>query len=169
MQIVLIGFMGSGKTSLGKKLASKLKYKFIDLDHAIEKTANKTIPQLFEQNGENYFRELEQSELINQLQSDNIVLACGGGTPCFFDNIEIINKSAISIYLKATPLALQSRLQKNKNSRPLIKDLDNTQLLNFIETKLTEREVFYLKSKLQISALNVNVPELVLEIKKEFT
>jgi shikimate kinase len=100
MLIFLIGFMGSGKTSIGKKLAKKMKYAFLDLDQEIEKQENLSISEIFEIHGEDYFRVLEKKVLVDLTQLSNTVVSCGGGTPCHYNNIELINNAGISIYLQ---------------------------------------------------------------------
>src|SRR5664279_2309648 len=122
--IYIIGFMGSGKTTIGKKLASVLGWSFIDLDKEIEKHEGKTISVIFSEKGEDYFREVE-SHLIRNLKSGtDTIISTGGGTPCYSNNMDIMLKSGLTIYLKLTPSQLRNRLSESKGDRPLIKDLD---------------------------------------------
>ena len=146
MIIFLIGFMGCGKTTLGKKLAKHLNYNFIDLDSYIEKTTNKTITEIFENKGEKKFRIVEQESLMEVCKKDNLVIATGGGTPCFFDNIQKILDSGKAIYLKMEIDDLLERLETEKSQRPLIENKSAKELENFIRNKLSEREYFYKKS-----------------------
>ena len=146
MRIFLIGFMGCGKTTLGKKLAKHLNYNFIDLDSYIEKTTNKTITEIFENKGEKKFRIVEKENLMEVCKKDNLVIATGGGTPCFFDNMQKILDSGKAIYLKMEIEDLLERLETEKNQRPLIENKSAKELENFIRNKLSEREYFYKKS-----------------------
>ncbi|OQX98736.1 MAG: hypothetical protein B6I24_04505 [Bacteroidetes bacterium 4572_128] len=147
MRIFLTGFMGCGKTYLGKIIAKKLNYKFIDLDELIEKEQNLSINEIFEKKGEMFFRKLENFFLQKTIKNfKNIVLATGGGTFCFFDNISIINKNGISFYIKTDVKTLIKRLQEEKNKRPLIKNKSKLEMEIFIKKSLKLREKFYLKS-----------------------
>ena len=146
MRIFLIGFMGCGKTTLGKKLAKHLNYNFIDLDSYIEKTTNKTITEIFENKGEKKFRIVEKESLMEVCKKDNLVIATGGGTPCFFDNMQKILDSGKAIYLKMEIEDLLERLETEKSQRPLIENKSTKELENFIRNKLSERESFYKKS-----------------------
>ncbi len=146
MRIFLIGFMGCGKTTLGKKLAKHLNYNFIDLDSYIEKTTNKTITEIFENKGEKKFRIVEKENLMEVCKKDNLVIATGGGTPCFFDNMQKILDSGKAIYLKMEIEDLLERLETEKSQRPLIENKSAKELENFIRNKLSEREYFYKKS-----------------------
>ena len=157
--------MGSGKSSLGKKLAKKLNQPFYDLDVVIEEKENKTIAEIFEEKGEEYFRNIER-ETLHELTDNNssFVLALGGGTPCFYDNIEFINANGTSIYLKYNAGILHSRLINAKTERPLVKDKTDDELKQFITEKLTEREVFYKQAKLIIEGNNLKVEDLIKEL-----
>lgn len=160
--IFLIGFMGSGKSTLGKKLANKLNITFFDLDTEIEKTENKTVAQLFEEKGEDSFRKLEKETLARIInKNENFVLSLGGGTPCFHKNMEVINESGISVYLKYNAGILTSRLINGKKERPLIKGLTENELSVFVEEKLNEREIYYNKSKVIIEGDNVKVDDVI--------
>ena len=146
MRIFLIGFMGCGKTTLGKKLAKHLNYNFIDLYSYIEKTTNKTITEIFENIGEKKFRIVEKESLMEVCKKDNLVIATGGGTPCFFDNMQKILDSGKAIYLKMEIEDLLEGLETEKSQRPLIENKSAKELENFIRNKLSEREYFYKKS-----------------------
>lgn len=161
MLVFLTGFMGSGKTTIGKKLAKKLTYKFIDLDAAIEKQEQKTILQIFEQQGEEYFRLTEHNTLKELANSDKLVVSCGGGTPCFHHNMELMNSMGLTIYIKLSAAALFSRLKLSKNTRPLLRNLAENELNEFIQSKLNEREQYYQKSEMVIDGLRINLLELV--------
>lgn len=142
-RIFLIGYMGVGKTTAGRELAKVMGLEFIDLDHFIQNRYNKTIAQLFEDGGELKFREIENKILKEVAEFENVVVSTGGGAPCFFDNIEIMNAAGISIYLKASPELLSARLNTCKEKRPLIKDKDEKEMLEFVSTNLEKREPFY--------------------------
>ena len=141
--IFLIGFMGSGKTTTGKQIASLMNREFIDLDEVIEKKEGMTISDIFSARGEDYFRALE-SECLKSLHSGlNIVVATGGGTPCFFDNMKWMNEHGVTVYLKISVPELVRRLEKEKDHRPLLQAKSNEQFRDFIEEKLNERSTYY--------------------------
>ncbi|PRD45436.1 shikimate kinase [Sphingobacterium haloxyli] len=163
--IFIIGFMGSGKTTLGKKLASHLHLKFIDLDHLIVERAGMSIPEYFIQHGELKFRELE-SQILKEQGGKPAVISTGGGSPCFFDNMQWILENGISIYLFLTPKALYNRLQQsNIASRPALRGLRDEALLQFIEEKLNEREPFYSQAHIRIDQLNSSLDTISQSIK----
>jgi shikimate kinase len=135
--------MGSGKTTLGKRLAEKLKWQFIDLDAFIENRYRKTIAEIFAEKGENRFREVEKRVLHEVAQFENVVISTGGGAPCFFNNLAFMNKWGTTIYLKASIEALTKRLNTTKEKRPLIKDKKPEELKTFISGNLKKRELFY--------------------------
>ena len=155
MRIFLIGFMGCGKTTLGKKLAKQLNYNFIDLDSYIEKTTNKTITEIFENKGEKTFRIVEKESLMEVCKKDNLVIATGGGTPCFFDNMQKILDSGKAIYLKMEIEDLLERLETEKSQRPLIKNKSAEELKGFIGLTLLERERFYKQASFIVDAKNI--------------
>lgn len=157
-KIVLVGFMGSGKTTLGRKLANKLGYAFFDLDELIEEQEKLSISEIFSKQGENYFRTVEQKILHEKLGANQpLVLSVGGGTPCFFDNMEFINKQATSIYLKYNAGMLYSRLSSAKAKRPLLTEKSDEELKDFIKKTLSEREGFYNQSKIVVESNNITV------------
>jgi shikimate kinase len=167
MKIFLIGYMGSGKSTAGKKLAAKLGLSFLDLDEYIEKEYDKTITEIFDTEGEERFRELEHLYLKKVMTLDNLVISLGGGTPCFYNHMELINNNGISIYLKMSVDALANRLANAKKKRPLIQDMSEFDLKNFISANLTKREPFYLQAHYKVKAKNLNVDELADFLKKE--
>lgn len=140
--------MGAGKTTAGRELAQELELEFIDLDHFIQARYQKTVNQLFQEVGESEFRIIEKNMLKEVGEFENVVISSGGGTPCFFDNMDYMNKVGTTIYLKATPEALSSRLNVCKDKRPLIKDKDEDELYRFVVESLKKREPFYLKAKI---------------------
>lgn len=145
-RIILIGYMGAGKTTLGKALARQLNVDFCDLDWFIEERYHRTIQQIFDEKGENGFREIERNMLHEVAEFENIIISCGGGTPCFFDNIEFMNSKAKTVYLKASPETLFQHLKMGKNERPLLKNKSDEELMQFITSSLAQREPFYSKA-----------------------
>lgn len=143
MTFFLIGFMGSGKTYWGKIWASMYSFTFIDLDEVIEKNEGKSIADIFEIKGEKYFREIEAAALRSFEDLENTIIACGGGTPCFYENIEWMNDKGTTIYLLSTAQEILQRVLSEQDKRPLIKKMNKGELLFFIEQKLKERENFY--------------------------
>jgi shikimate kinase len=141
--IFLIGFMGSGKTRWGRVVAENLGSLFLDLDTLVEENEGKTIPDIFSASGEKGFRILEQECLHRLAAMPSAVVATGGGTPCFFDNMDWMKRRGTTIYLKTSPEMLCERLQNEQHNRPLLKNLDKQELLEFIQTRLSEREPYY--------------------------
>jgi len=166
MRFYLVGFMGAGKTTYGRKLAQKLEYKFIDLDKFIEDKYRFTITSIFNFFGEEVFRQIEKQALLEVSEEDNVVIATGGGTPCFEDNMNLMNEFGISIYLYLNENQLFSRLINAKKKRPLIKDKNSEELIKFITNKLQEREVFYKKSKIIVDAFDIKFLDVYFRIKE---
>lgn len=161
-KIFLLGFMGSGKSTLGKKLAIKLNVNFLDLDQFIEEQQEQTIQEIFKTKGEDFFREIERDCLKQVIAlPDNFIIALGGGTPCFYDNMELINKSGVSIYIKYNKGILAHRLMHSKKNRPLINNKNQEGLLEFIETTLLKREVFYDKSSIILEKNNLKPEDII--------
>ena len=151
-RIFLIGYMGSGKTTVGQLLATKLGYSFIDIDRYIEEKLFKSIHQIFVDLGEQKFRLLEQQSLHEIADFDQVIISTGGGTPCFFDNMKFINDNGISIYLKLSPEALAERLEESHNNkRPLLKGKKGEELRMFIREGLTIREPFYSQATFSVT------------------
>ena len=145
--IILIGYMGSGKTTVGKQLATALGRTFYDLDWYIEARYHSTIARLFAEKGEDGFRQIEAGMLREVAEFEDIVLSCGGGTPCFHDNMAYIRSAGESVYLKATPEVLAQHLRMRKVERPLLQGKNDEELLQFIRTSLQEREPYYLQAQ----------------------
>ena len=160
MKIFLIGFMGSGKSTMGRKLANFLHYEFVDLDKLIEHKAGMSIAEYFSKNGEESFRELERDTLQQTEFNNNAVIATGGGVPCYFDNMDWMYKEGKVVYLSMEPKALADRLKHSKVSRPLIKDLNQEELIEFINQKLTSRDVYYKKAHYIVSGLDLTAEKL---------
>lgn len=165
MLIYLVGYMGSGKTTLGEKTARKLNHSFFDMDQLIEKKANKSISRIFEEAGENRFRELEREVLQETFSMQNTLIACGGGTPCFYDNMDQMNKHGISVYLHLSAGSLFHRLAPGKLQRPRIAHLPDLPLMEFIINELDKRVGFYRKAKLIIKGENLKPEELAQQLK----
>ncbi len=162
MLIYLIGAPGSGKTTYGKKLASKLNFNFIDIDNFIEKNENCSISDIFKYEGENYFRIAENKYLLEISKiTENTVISTGGGTPCFFNNIEIINNSGISFYLKTEIESLTKRLENSKKTRPLI----NTNINQYIKKIIDDREKYYIQATHTITLENNLINSIINIIK----
>ncbi len=147
VRIILIGYMGAGKTTVGKALAAELGVPFYDLDWFITTRYRKSVPEIFAEKGEEGFRELEHRMLHEVAEFEDIVLSCGGGTPCFFDNMEYMNSLADTIYLKAKPEVLAMHLRMGKGKRPLLEGKSPEELETVISEMLVTREPFYLKAK----------------------
>jgi len=156
----IIGFMGAGKTTIGKKFASKIGYKFIDIDNYIEEKNKHSISSIFNLVGEEGFRKVENKALLEVSLFDNCVISVGGGTPCFFNNMEIIKKTGKSVYLKYPPSFLYQRLIHAKKKRPLIKEKKDD-LLNYISETLSKREFYYLQADYNIEEINLKVSDLI--------
>jgi len=169
MKIYLIGYMGSGKSTIGKLLSDQLKLDFIDLDKYIEHETGKSITEIFAQNGEAGFRVMEHDYLKKVVTKDNMVVSLGGGTPCFHNNIDLINKNGTSVYLDVDLDVLTKRLSKEKNDRPLIKNLNDTELKSFIERNLEKRETIYKQASIIIKVKTLDKDELVEKIKRKIT
>ncbi|MFP4448275.1 MAG: shikimate kinase [Bacteroidales bacterium] len=166
MKIFLIGFMGSGKTTAGRKLSARLNLQFIDLDSAIEEETGMNIQEIFNLKGEKYFREIESQTLRKLSRVDGFVMATGGGAACFKDNIDFMNKKGITVYLKMNIAELISRLKKGKDQRPLLAGKNEEEMQQFIEYKLKERIPYYEKAQLITGGMNLNTPSLAEKIVK---
>ena len=142
-RLYLMGFMGSGKSFVGKQIASKTNFSFHDLDDLIIEKAGMSISEIFTLYGEDYFRKLERECLFETEKFKNVIIATGGGTPCFFNNIEWINQHGLSIFLDANIPVLIKRLQGEIEKRPLLKGKNEIELQAFIQNKLTQRRNFY--------------------------
>ncbi|MCJ7465906.1 MAG: shikimate kinase [Maribacter sp.] len=168
MKIVLLGYMGSGKSTIGRLLGSDLNLDFIDLDTYIETYEHEKIPAIFNQRGELYFRKKEHIYLNDiLLEKQNFVMATGGGTPCYSGNMALItNNTTASFYLKLSVKGLVDRLIKEKADRPLIKNIPDTDMSEFIGKHLFERSYYYNMAKYSINIDNKAPTEIVEEIKK---
>ena len=146
-RIFLIGYMGAGKTTLGKAFSRELGLTFIDLDWYIEERFHKTVQQLFSERGEQGFRELEQKMLHEVAEFEDVVISAGGGTPCFFDNMDYMNACGDTVFLQVEPEVLFHRLKVAKQQRPLLANKSDEELMNFICEALQKRHPFYSQAK----------------------
>jgi shikimate kinase len=149
-KIFLIGFMGSGKSTAGKKLASHFGWSFVDLDEKIEILTGMKIPEIFSEKGELWFRETEALILHDLKDEIDTVISTGGGTPCFGDNMDFMLDSGLTVYLRLTPEQLEKRLTDSTSDRPLIKNVSKKKLKSFIVKKLDEREPYYSRAAIII-------------------
>ena len=146
-RIILIGYMGAGKTTIGKALSKELGIIFYDLDWYIESRMRKTVSEIFAERGEEGFRKIEYNMLHEVAEFEDVIISCGGGTPCFFDNMDYLNQQGQTVYLKAEPEVLYKHLQMAKVERPLLKGKSKVELLTFIKEQLEKREPFYTKAR----------------------
>lgn len=151
-RIFLVGYMGAGKTSVGKVLAKRMNLSFVDLDHFIEARYHKTISKLFEEKGEENFRETERRMLHEVAMFENVLVSTGGGVPCFFDNMAFMNQSGTTIYLKVSPGELVKRLELVKHSRPILKDKSGEELHQFVKQSLMKRDSYYTQATIIFDA-----------------
>ena len=166
MRVILVGFPGSGKSSVGKKLAAKLGCEFVDLDDAFEEEYHVSIPDFFAKYNETAFRSCERKVLLDKLAMDNVVLSAGGGTPCFADNMETMKKSGIVVYIKMAPASLFDRLSHAKRVRPLVQNKTPEELRAYIDTNLLLRETFYQQAHLTVKGESIDIEGLCEEVKR---
>ncbi|MBR6333221.1 MAG: shikimate kinase [Bacteroidales bacterium] len=147
VRIIIIGYMGAGKTTVGKALSKETGFPFYDLDWYIESRMRKSVSQLFAERGEEGFRKIEHAMLHEVAEFEDVIISCGGGTPCFFDNMDYLNQQGHTVYLKAEPEVLRYHLQLGKGVRPLLQGKSPDELLDFITKQLAQREPFYSKAR----------------------
>ncbi len=160
MRIYLIGYMGCGKSSLGRRLSAFMSIQFVDMDHYIEERNCKTVPQIFEEEGEEAFRMKERKALEELSEFENIIIATGGGAPCFFDNMDLMNRTGKTIFMNIDPKILAERLLKSKTERPLIKGKSKEELVTFIDETLKKRNEFYRKAQVQITEPDIDLEKI---------
>ena len=153
-RIILVGYMGSGKTTVGKALSKATGMMFYDLDWYIESRMRKSVSQIFAERGEEGFRKIEYNMLHEVAEFEDVIISCGGGTPCFFDNMDYLNQQGDVVYLKATPETLYKHLLMAKMEPPLLKGKSSEELIAYITEHLKERSQFYEKAR---HILDVNV------------
>lgn len=167
MKIVLMGYMASGKSAVGKLLAKGLDFQFVDLDEFIEEKESSTISEIFELKGEIYFRKKEGEYLQELLNSnEKKIISLGGGTPCYGNNIEIIENNSISFYLKASIYTIYERLIGETAKRPLVATIGKGNLKEFIAKHLFERDVYYDRANYKISVNDKTIVQIANEIKE---
>ena len=166
-RIIIIGYMGAGKTTVGKALAKDLGLTFYDLDWYIESRMRKTVKQLFDEHGEEGFRRIEHNMLHEVAEFEDVVISCGGGTPCFYDNMQYMNQRGHTVYLKATPDVLFRHLQMGKSVRPLLLDKTPDEVRAFITRQLEQREPFYAQARHTVDvSLMDNYEKIALSVQK---
>lgn len=162
-RIYLIGYMGSGKSTLGKVIAKRIGWNPVDMDSYIENRYHKTVNQIFASEGEDGFRRKEKVVLEELSSFEEIVISCGGGTPCFFNNMELMNNTGITVYIQLPPKILADRLRKSRENRPLVKDKSDAELEDYISAQMAQREGFYKKASVifnefsETGELNINI------------
>ncbi|HXD79243.1 MAG TPA: shikimate kinase [Puia sp.] len=162
MKIFLIGFMGSGKTHWGRLLSDKLGLAFFDLDSVIADQEKRSVADIFADKGEEYFRYQEKQTLERIVEEkDGFILSCGGGTPCFFSNIEFMKKCGKVIWLNTSTEVLQKRLLKERKTRPLIRGVGDGDLSRYILRKLSERRMYYQQADVMVNEESVTLDELI--------
>ena len=162
MKIFLIGFMGSGKTFWGTRLSLKLNIPFFDLDEKITESTGMSINEIFAKEGEEFFRQAEKNILHTITEThETFVMACGGGTPCYFNNIDYMNRAGTTVWISTSIEKLFERLIKERSDRPLLKNLTDDQVKSFIIKKFSDRKIFYEQADVVIDDDSVNVDNLV--------
>ncbi|NLA48846.1 MAG: AAA family ATPase [Bacteroidales bacterium] len=159
-KIYIIGFMGSGKSTMGRRLAALMEWQFLDLDDKIEEIAGKTIARIFSEDGEEEFRKMESETLKSLTGTVNVIISTGGGTPCHSGNMDYMLETGITVYLKMTPGQLASRLRDSSAERPLLKNIPDEEMLSFIGKKLSDREQWYTKAGITVDGLNPDPKQL---------
>lgn len=165
MKIFFIGFMGAGKTHWGRLLSEKLNLRYFDLDEQVREHSGRTIPELFSTVGEEQFRLLEKEVLHIITEShDQFVMSCGGGSPCYFNNIDYMNEAGTTIWINTPIEVLFERLVKEKENRPLIRDLSDQQLRSFIIRKFADRKIYYDQASIVIDEEPLQLDRLIEKI-----
>jgi len=162
VRIILIGYMGAGKTTIGKALARELQLDFYDLDWYIEDRFHKKIADIFAHDGEAAFRNIERRMLHEVAEFENVIISCGGGTPCFFDNMDYMNRQGQTIFLNAAPNVLKEHLLMGKSVRPLIQGKSPEEIEQFVAENLQTRLPFYTKAKHTIDIEVIHTREQIL-------
>lgn len=152
MRTFLIGYMGAGKTTLGKAVARQLGLQFIDLDWYIERRTHRTVKEIFAEDGEEGFRLIEQKMLHEVADFEDVIIACGGGTPCFFDNMEYMNARGLTVFLEVSEPVLVNRLKAGKRKRPLLASKTDDELKEVIRQAMEKRLPFYSQAKRRFCA-----------------
>ncbi len=153
--------MGCGKSTLGKPLARKLGYRFMDMDREIEKNSGLSIPEIFNRYGESAFREMERDFLRNLKHEENLVISTGGGAPCFFDNMQTMNRLGTTVYLRVNESVLASRLTEGRQKRPLLAGKNREELESFIRKSISQREPFYTQAQHTVEGIGIQVNDIM--------
>ena len=158
--------MGAGKTTVGRELSRQMGLPFYDLDWYITSRMRKTVKEIFDQQGEEGFRRIERNMLHEVAEFENVIISCGGGTPCFYDNMEYMNAQGDTVYLKATPEVLYRHLQMGRSVRPLLLNKTPDEVRSFVKEQLTQREPFYSKARYTLDVnLMDNLSKIQMTIK----
>ncbi|HZE83826.1 MAG TPA: shikimate kinase [Puia sp.] len=170
MKIFLIGFMGSGKTHWGKLLSVKLQLPFHDLDTEVVEKNGRSVSEIFAEKGEEYFR-YQEKEVLEELveREERLVLSCGGGTPCFFNNIDFMKKSGKVVWLNTSVETLKNRLLMERMSRPLIREIGDDELQRYIVRKLSERRMYYEQADVMVNEESITLEQLIQSLLEDET
>ena len=165
MKIFLIGFMGCGKTHWGKMISEKLKFPFFDLDEKIEENEGRSISEIFEKNGEEYFRLIEKDVLHLITEShDTFVMATGGGTPCFYNTIDYLKKQGTAVWINCSTECLYTRLLEERKKRPLLSNIPDQELKSYIIKKYSSRKIFYQQASVILPEEKLNLDSIISKI-----
>ena len=163
-RIFLIGYMGSGKSSALKHLSNKISWQGLDLDKLFEERYKISVQDFFHKYDEDAFRKLESQLLRETLNHKNVIIATGGGTPCFFDNMEWMNANGTTIFLKVTPMTAVHRLMQSKKKRPLIEGKNEQEVIDFVSRHYAERMPFYEKAQIIVKGENLDIDDIIRHI-----
>lgn len=166
-RIFLIGYMGAGKTTVGSVLAKRLNLSFVDLDHYIENRYHQTVGQLFREKGEEAFRQIERKMLQEVADIEDVLISTGGGAPCFYDNMEFMNRIGTTVYLKVSVDELAARLEPCKNTRPVLQGRSGVELKNFILENLKKRTLYYDKASITFEAEQMDTETDIITLSQE--
>ncbi|MET0634740.1 MAG: shikimate kinase [Chitinophagaceae bacterium] len=165
MKIYLNGFMGAGKTHWGRLISQRLSIPFFDLDEQIINAEGKTINEIFAEEGEEVFR-IKEKEVLHLITEshDSFIMACGGGSPCYFNNIEYMNDSGLTVWINTAQPVLYARLMKEKENRPLLRDLTDDQLRGFIHKKYSDRKIYYQQCQVMVEDEEISIEKFIEKI-----
>ncbi len=161
MLIYLIGYMGAGKTTYGRRLARDIKYNFIDLDHAIEAEQGKTVSQIFAEYGEERFRQIERETMMKTFDLRNTIVATGGGTPCFFDNMQLLNQHGATLYIELSVKNLVWNLLNSHTDRPLLHNKTYEELVDYVDATLQKRLPFYTQAHYRVDGIGITSQKMI--------
>ena len=161
MPLFLIGYMGSGKSTLGRRVAAALGWRFADMDKEIERKAGMTVPEIFSTLGEPAFRQMEHDYILSLSPDDDVVVATGGGAPCHFDNMDAMNRLGVTLYLRVPAGELADRLVASRTRRPLIEGKSPESLRAYVDSHLSEREPYYTRATYTLEGVSINARHIV--------